>query len=136
MDLCKGRLCQLRIQMEKIIKKEQDQQYWYASYYVKNVDAQDRLIPRRTQAKVHLRGILHYGKDLIARQPAQSTVCSELSTLNTRICPTHGQLNILTSTPAMEHRTDCYSQGDIGSMKNQCENIYFEDCYLSHRGSN
>ena len=63
--------------------KEQDPQYRDAGYYVKNVDAQDRLIPWQTQAKIHLRGILHCGKDLIARQPAQSIVCSELSALNT-----------------------------------------------------
>ena len=73
--------------MKKVIMKEQDQQYRYAGYYVKNVDAQDRLIPQQTQAKIHLRGILHCGKDLTARQPAQSTICSELSALNTRVCP-------------------------------------------------
>ena len=60
--------------MKKVIMKEQEQQYRYVGYYVKNVDAQDRLIPQ------------HCGKDLIARQPAQSTVCSELSALNTRVC--------------------------------------------------
>ena len=72
--------------MKKVIMKEQDQQYMYASYFVKNVDAQDSRIPQQTQVKIRLRDLLHCGKDLIARQPAQSTVCSELSALNARVC--------------------------------------------------
>ena len=48
-DIYKSPLFQLRIQMKKVIMKEQDQQYRYAGYYVKNVDAQVRLIPRQTQ---------------------------------------------------------------------------------------
>ena len=50
-DTYKASLFQLRIQMKKVIIKEQDQQYRYAGYYVKNVDAQDRLIPRQNPSK-------------------------------------------------------------------------------------
>ena len=74
--------------MKKVIMKEQDQQYRYAGYYVKIVDALDHLIPRQTQAKIHPR----------------STLCGGT-----------GQLNILTSTPAMELCTDCCSQRDTGN---------------------
>ena len=137
-EIYKAPLFQLRIQMKKVIVKEQEQQHRYASCYVKNVDAQDHLIPRQTQAKIHLRGILHCGKDLIARQPAQSTVCSELSALNTRVCPVR-LMDISIYWP--QHPRWSIAQTVIpreilAKMKNQCENIYFEDCYLSHRGSN
>ena len=92
-DIYKAPLFQLRIQIKKVTMKEQDQQYRYAGNCVKNVDAQDRLIPQQTQEKIRLRGLLHCGKDLIARQPAQSTGCSELSTLNARVCQAQTQDN-------------------------------------------
>ena len=86
------------------------------------------------QVNICLRGLLHCGKDLISRQLAQSTVCSELSALNTWFCQVW--LNLLTSTTVLEHHADCYPHGYNGKMKNQCENTYFEDRYLSHMGWN